>query len=45
LPFLSGVPYGEGWSLNLPTLSVTVEDFNKYTLREKFSQQAALRGI
>ncbi|MEM6395796.1 MAG: RHS repeat-associated core domain-containing protein [Bacteroidota bacterium] len=26
-----GVPYGEGWSLNLPTISVSVEDFQKYT--------------
>ena len=26
-----GQPYGEGWSLNIPTISVSVEDFEKYT--------------
>ncbi len=28
---LSGVPYGEGWKLDVPTISVSTEDFNKYT--------------
>jgi hypothetical protein len=31
LPHVSGIPYGEGWSLELPTISVSTEDFNKYS--------------
>ena len=30
-PFVSGVPYGEGWNVDIPTISVTTEDFSKYT--------------
>ncbi|MEM1322226.1 MAG: RHS repeat-associated core domain-containing protein [Bacteroidota bacterium] len=31
LPQTSGVPYGEGWSMDIPMISISVEDFNKYT--------------
>jgi RHS repeat-associated protein len=31
MPNLSGVPYGEGWSLELPMINVSVEDYNKYS--------------
>ena len=31
LPHVSGIPYGEGWSVALPTISVSTEDFNKYS--------------
>lgn len=39
-PHLSGVPYGEGWQLDIPTISINTEDYNKYTLAqmENFSQ-------
>ncbi len=36
LPHSSGMPYGEGWSLDLPTISVSTEDYHKYTLSEVF---------
>ncbi len=39
LPHLSGVPYGEGWSLEIPSISVSSEDYNKYTLWEKYRLQ------
>ena len=46
-PNLSGVPYGEGWNLNVPTISVSTEDFNKYTLYQTFNLQSSpgLSGI
>ncbi|MCC6459489.1 MAG: RHS repeat-associated core domain-containing protein [Saprospiraceae bacterium] len=31
LPYVSGVPYGEGWNVDIPTISVTTEDYSKYT--------------
>ncbi len=34
LPHTSGIPYGEGWSLEMPTISVSTEDYNKYDLEE-----------
>ncbi len=34
LPYLSGLPLGEGWSLNIPSVSVTVDDFRTYTQQE-----------
>lgn len=33
-PALTGVPYGEGWSLDVPTISVSTEEYSKYTLDE-----------
>ncbi len=27
----AGIPYGEGWSLNVPTVSVTTDAFHKYS--------------
>jgi len=27
----SGIPYGEGWSLDIPTISISTEDYNRYT--------------
>ena len=34
LPQSTGIPYGEGWSLGVPTLSISTEDYNKYTLQQ-----------
>lgn len=30
----SGIPYGEGWNLNLPSVSVSVDAYSKYSLPE-----------
>ena len=30
-PIISGVPYGEGWSCNVPMISVSTDVFQKYT--------------
>ena len=39
MPHISGVPYGEGWSVDYPTISVSVEDFNKYTAWRSYQIQ------
>jgi hypothetical protein len=31
MPHVSGIPYGEGWSVELPMISVNTESFTKYT--------------
>ena len=31
VPVVSGIPYGEGWSLSLPSLSVSTEAFRAYS--------------
>ncbi|MBN8676970.1 MAG: RHS repeat-associated core domain-containing protein [Chitinophagales bacterium] len=31
LPLASGIPYGEGWSLNIPTISISTEAYRAYT--------------
>ncbi|MEM9022978.1 MAG: hypothetical protein AAGB22_04505, partial [Bacteroidota bacterium] len=31
VPVANGIPYGEGWSLNIPTVSVTSEAYHTYT--------------
>ncbi|MFK8100946.1 MAG: RHS repeat-associated core domain-containing protein [Saprospiraceae bacterium] len=41
LPHTSGIPYGEGWSLDLPMISVSTETYNKYTLWETAQMQNA----
>ncbi|MBL7830716.1 MAG: RHS repeat protein, partial [Saprospiraceae bacterium] len=33
-PVLDGVPYGHGWHLGIPTISVSNEDFNKFITKE-----------
>ena len=35
LPHSSGIPYGEGWSLGLPMISMNTEDFAKYSIAQK----------
>ena len=32
-PVCSGIPYGEGWNLSVPTISVESDVFHKYVLR------------
>ena len=31
VPVSSGIPYGEGWNLNIPTVMVTTDAYNKFT--------------
>jgi RHS repeat-associated protein len=38
-PVSSGIPYGEGWSLDVPTLSVEADVFHKYLLDVEDKQQ------
>lgn len=42
-PLSKGIPYGDGWSLNLPTVSVSTEDYCKYN-RFQRAQNDALSG-
>ncbi len=35
LPHSTGIPYGEGWNLGLPMISINTEDFAKYSIAEK----------
>jgi RHS repeat-associated protein len=30
-PNVSGIAYGEGWSLDIPMINVSIEDYNKYS--------------
>ncbi len=34
VPHVSGVPYGEGWNVSIPTISISTEDYSKYTLND-----------
>ncbi len=36
LPQSTGIPYGEGWNIDLPTVNISTEDYNKYTLDQTF---------
>lgn len=29
-PVAAGIPYGEGWNVSIPTITISVEPFNKY---------------
>ncbi|MCU0432387.1 MAG: RHS repeat-associated core domain-containing protein [Bacteroidia bacterium] len=37
IPVASGIPYGEGWSVQVPTISVSSESYYKYTESELVS--------
>ncbi|WP_367390179.1 RHS repeat-associated core domain-containing protein [Lewinella sp. LCG006] len=45
VPALSGVPYGEGWSLNVPTISVSTEDYNKYSAQARRNMGGGRRPV
>ncbi len=32
LPNSSGIPYGEGWNLDIPTINVSVQDYNRFSI-------------
>ncbi len=34
VPVSTGIPYGEGWNLNIPTISVMTDIYNKYLVEE-----------
>jgi len=34
VPHVSGIPYGEGWNVSIPSISINTEDFSKYTLAQ-----------
>ena len=38
-PVCSGIPYGEGWNLSVPTISVESDAFHKYVLRDEDLQK------
>lgn len=40
VPLVNGVPYGEGWSLNLPTISVSTQEYNKYSREDMASKNS-----
>ena len=33
-PITTGIPYGEGWNLNLPTISIETEVFNNFSFQQ-----------
>ncbi len=43
LPHTSGIPYGEGWNVDIPSISVSSEDFNKFTLWEEYNIQQGIQ--
>jgi RHS repeat-associated protein len=42
MPHSTGIPYGEGWNLDLPMITVSTEDYNKYSIDEV---QHILEGV
>ena len=34
MPISTGIPYGEGWNLNIPTISIETEVFNNFNLSQ-----------
>lgn len=44
-PHVSGVPYGEGWNVDIPSISVKTEDFNKYTVQDLVEIHAKLPSV
>jgi len=34
LPNTAGVPYGEGWNVDVPMINISTEDYNQYNLQE-----------
>lgn len=47
VPSYKGYPMGEGWSLNLPTVSCSVEDYEKYnsSQRDSYSDEGPTESI
>jgi len=41
-PIATGIPYGEGWNLNIPTVSVETETFNNFTYSQYCTEDGDL---
>ena len=39
LPVVSGIPYGEGWNLDIPMISVSTEDYSKYSITQAYNKK------
>ncbi|MEM1322811.1 MAG: RHS repeat-associated core domain-containing protein [Bacteroidota bacterium] len=39
LPHTSGVPYGEGWTVDLPMISISTETYNKYSIQQIYTMK------
>jgi len=44
VPVAAGIPYGEGWSLDLPTVTVNSEAYHKYLTAEMAKFETRLTG-
>jgi hypothetical protein len=42
VPVATGIPYGQGWSVNVPTISVSNDAYREYGLAEKCSYDEEL---
>ncbi len=40
-PFMSGIPYGEGWNLDIPSISVNLAVYHKFTRSQRESNTSA----
>ena len=35
--YLTGIPYGDGWNVNVPTMTIGTDVYHKYTLQETYN--------
>ncbi|WP_300666040.1 hypothetical protein, partial [Fluviicola sp.] len=43
MPISTGIPYGEGWNLNIPTISIETEVYNNFT-KSQYCTEAGAAG-
>ncbi|MBI3237868.1 MAG: hypothetical protein HYZ43_03335, partial [Flavobacteriia bacterium] len=41
-PVATGIPYGEGWNLNIPTVSVETEAFNNFSSQTYCNEEGSV---
>ncbi len=44
-PVCSGIPYGEGWDLNLPTISIESDVFHKFLVGQECSENEGFPNV
>jgi hypothetical protein len=44
VPFTSGIPYGQGWNVSVPSITVSTTDFHNYTQSELCSAENCSPG-
>ncbi|WP_448927410.1 T6SS effector amidase Tae4 family protein [Fluviicola sp.] len=45
MPISTGIPYGEGWNLNIPTISIETEVFNNFSESQYCTEESSSPGL